>query len=88
MEVGLVPFPDALSLLEYWADSPPPSESIRALLSAFTDWEPANKQTGKTEEKRDLLGLATETRTRALSASALPSYMKDALSKDFGLSIN
>lgn len=90
--MGLIPFPDAISLFEYWRDFPPPFESLRALLSAFTDWKPSGRSDSPgskvTEEKRDLGGLALEIRTRTLGANALPNYMKDALTKDFGLSFN
>jgi hypothetical protein len=39
------------------------------------------------EEKRDYAGIAMETRTRAMSAQALPDYMKEVFKKDFGVTI-
>ncbi len=99
-------FPDAISLFEYWLNNPPPSESLQALLQAYTDWKPSRRSNERRvsdrnneheydreydrtpmEEKRDLGGLAQQLGTRALSASALPAYMKLTMNKEFGLSL-
>jgi len=94
LSVGDIPFPDATALFTYWADYPPPSESILILLTAFTTFKlPSNAGGGRVrkireeDEVRDLPGLAQQLGTRAISGSSLPDYMKETMNKEFGLNI-
>lgn len=96
MNVGDIPFPDAIALFTYWADYPPPSESILILLTAFTTFKLPSSSAGgssvrkvkEEDEIRDLSGLAHQLGIRAISGSSLPDYMKETMNKEFGLNIN